>query len=94
MLVTVLSCGLSDLDESLNLWKLLGYNVSYDKTTFSLSATDLARALAFTIFICRYLGLAWTDSSFILKRLFAPLRRDTVKEYSNHIVGKVAEPTV
>ena len=58
-----------------------------DKWQFILS--DYLRLIAFILAISRYAGLAWTDHSFFLKRLIAPVRADKVKEFSNHSFGQV-----
>lgn len=60
-----------------------------DKWRFVFS--DVLRSIAFIVVIFRYVGLAWTDHNFFLKRLIAPVRKDKVKEFSNTTFGQIQD---
>lgn len=57
-------------------------DTTLDPDVWHASYSDFLRLWAFLIVIARYTGLAWTDTNFYLKRLFCPIRVDTVKEFA------------
>lgn len=58
------------------------HNPTIDPELWPSSEGDYLRLFALIFVIARYTGLAWTNPNLYLKRLFCPIRVDTVKEFA------------